>query len=436
MLLLILCLGLLSSCSTTPSPQATKTAPTLNMCKPTGGIHAAITPGLFPAAKGEWPMFRGNITRSGSAPIGGSKLSLAWSYCTGAPISSSPVIHAGIVYIGSLDDTLTALDIHMGKMVWQVQGSANFYSTPVIQDGVVYAATLDGLYAIDAKTGFVHWHIPIEANGGKFWSSPVVAQGLVVIGIAASFSEKPAVAGRILAFDAKTGKVRWRTYTLAKKAVKGGVWSSPAIDKTRGIVYVATGDPDDGVQALSLRDGHLLWHWRSVTRDVSDTDVGAGPLLYTDRQNKRHVVVGGKNGVIYNLDATNGKVLWQTNIGDAIFSSPAFSNGILYTVGTFLNRRAISIALDAQTGSIHWKHPIAAMIYASPVISGQTLYQPTGNGFGPGGGGIEVINAKNGQVLQNMDIHSTSNSSPALLPSWLFVGAQNGNLYAFTRSSP
>jgi outer membrane protein assembly factor BamB len=90
------------------------------------------------------------------------------------------------------------------------------------------------------------------------------------------------------------------------------------------------------------------------------------------------------------------------------------------------------MALDAQTGHILWQYAIPTMVYASPVIDGQTLYQPTGNGFGLGDAGIEVINAANGQRIQYMDLHSPSNSSPAILPSWLFVGASNGNLYAFT----
>ena len=93
------------------------------------------------------------------------------------------------------------------------------------------------------------------------------------------------------------------------------------------------------------------------------------------------------------------------------------------------------MALDAQTGATRWQYPISTMIYASPAVDGQTLYQPTGNGFGPGSAGIEVLNALNGQRLQYVDLHSNTNSSPALLSSWLFVGAADGNLYAFIRSA-
>ncbi|MDQ2887070.1 MAG: PQQ-binding-like beta-propeller repeat protein [Chloroflexota bacterium] len=391
-------------------------------------------PARGPAVQGDWSMFHGDIRRSGAAVnASASKLALAWSYCTGAPISSSPVVHAGIVYIGSLDETLTALDIRSGKMLWQVQADDQFYSTPAIVNGVVYAASLSELYAIDARTGFVHWSEHVETENGKFWSSPAVTHGLVIIGLASNLNEKPKIAGRVLAFDAKTGKVRWRTYTSSRGAPGAGVWSSPAVDEQKGIVYVATGDPDDGVQALALRNGHLLWHWRSIMRDVADTDIGAGPMLYTDRQGKERVVVGGKNGSMYSLDASSGRVLWQTQVGGQVFSSPAFANGTIYALGTTGGRSATVWALDGQSGSRRWHYALATMVYASPVVSGQALYIPIGNGFGPGTGGIEVLNTASGHQIQYMDLRSTTNSSPAVLAAWLFVGAHNGNIYAFTR---
>src|SRR5256885_1334197 len=137
--LLILCLSLLNACTTQSSPGEVTSSS--GACAPTGKTQTAISPSLVPTAQGDWPMFRGDIMRSGSiASGGGSKLTQAWSYCTGSPVSASPVVHNGMVYIGSLAKTLTALDIHTGKKVWQIQASDAFYSTPVIENGIVYAA--------------------------------------------------------------------------------------------------------------------------------------------------------------------------------------------------------------------------------------------------------------------------------------------------------
>ncbi len=380
-------------------------------------------------------MFRGNLNRDGSLTTDNkSKLTLAWSYCIGGPVFSSPIVQNGIVYTASTgNNTLAALDIRTGKPRWHIQVSSPVYSSPSIQNGVLYIAAVDGtLYAIDAKTGSVRWQTQLGIPGAKFWSSPAVANGLIVIGIASALNGQPEISGELLAFDAATGQLRWRASTQGNGVRGAGIWSSPAIDVARGIVYVATGDPDDGVLALNLHNGQRIWHWRSVTRDVSDTDVGAGPLLYHDQKGQLRVAVGGKDGFIYSLDASNGKVLWRTRVGDHVFSSPIFANGTLYAVGVLI-RRSVSWALDAQTGAPRWQHAIPMIVYASPSIVGQTLYIDIGDSFGSGDGGVEVIDAQTGQLLQYADVRSTTTSSPAVLHSWLFVGANNGNSYAFIR---
>lgn len=433
LLFLIVSLLLLSACATINTP-AVSNQQRSNSCSAKGEIQSSLHAANAPQAQGNWPTFRGDLSRDGAVTgSGGSRLTLAWTYCTGGSIFSSPVVSDGVVYIASTDTTLTALDIRSARVLWQMQGDSAFFSSPALQDGVLYAGTLDGaLYAVDARSGRLRWQAQVRFPGAKLWSSPAVAAGLVIIGTASTLNEKPKIPGQVLAFDAATGRLHWCTFMLAGSAPGGGVWSSPAIDVANSVVYVGTGDPDDGVQALSLRDGHLLWHWRSVIHDVADTDVGAGPLLHHDRQGRLRVVVGGKDGNIYSLDAANGRPLWHTHIGDHVFSSPALADGTLYVVGVFA-RRAVSWALDAQTGKPHWQHAISMIVYASPSLVGQTLYLAVGNGFGPGDGGIEVLNASNGHLLQYANIHSTATSSPAVLPSWLFVGANDGNLYAFVQ---
>ncbi len=405
------------------------------MCRSTGGTHSATSSATLPTAEGSWTTFHGDINRDGAASTSGDggMLHLAWTYCTGGSVFSSPIVQNGVVYIASTNMTLTAIDIQSAKMLWQIQADDAFYGTPALVDGVLYIASLSGvIYGINAEDGFVRWHTQLDTPGAKVWSSPAVANGLVIIGAASTLSENPKRAGQILAFDAATGKQRWRAYIEPGGKPGGGVWSSPAIDAASSTIYVGTGDPDDGVEALNLRTGHVLWHWRSVVQDVGDTDVGAGPLLYHDSKKQLRIVVGGKNGNIYALDGKTGNALWHTSVGQHVFSSPTYANGILYTVGV-IAQKATARALDAQTGKERWHHDIPTIVYASPAIAGQTLYLATGDGFEPGDGGITVLNAVSGEQIQTINLHSAASSSPALLATWLFVGAHDGNLYAFTR---
>lgn len=432
--IILLCLVLLASCGGSAStPQASGTrSPLQGTCGSGGRTHTVLS--NTPAVQGNWPLFHDNLNRDGnSATNGPAMLAEAWAYCTGAAVLSSPVVSNGVVYSGSTNGTLAALNARSSRLLWRFQASGSIYSTPDVENGMIYFGDTNGfVYAINTSNGQLTWKSRVDGTGAKVWSSPAVVNGLVFLGAASALNEKPKVAGEVLAFDAATGARRWRTWIMPDGAPGGGVWSSPAVDVNRDIVYVGTGDPDDGVQALSLSDGHLLWHWRSVVKDVGDTDVGSGPILYTDTQGRERVAVGGKNGNLYSLDAQSGRELWHTYIGNNIFGTPTYASDTLYVTGV-LARQSVTYAINAETGQPLWHNSIPYIVYASPAISGHTLYLGVGDGFSAFGGGVDVIDTSNGRLQQFADLHSAATSSTAVLASWVFVGAQDGNLYAFIR---
>jgi len=185
--LLILSLFTLAACSRDAQPAPAPRASQIVNCSPRGEKqHIQTHTSALPTTEGDWPLLHGHLSRDGSAQTGGGgHLTLAWTYCTGAAISSSPIVHAGVVYIASTDTTFTALDIRTGKMLWNVQTDAAIYSTPVIQDGTVYLCSLDGtIYAVDARSGYAHWRAHVPTVGAKIWSSPAVAAGLLIVGVA------------------------------------------------------------------------------------------------------------------------------------------------------------------------------------------------------------------------------------------------------------
>lgn len=211
---LILCITLFSACATTNTPPKTNKTPVPTMCKGGCQTHAVLgTATATPAAQGNWTTFRGNSNRNGAALAGGSGslLHLAWTFCTRASVFSSPVVQNGVVYIASTDTTLSALDIQSGKMLWQIQADDAFFGTPTLVNGTLYIASLSGgIYAINANDGFVRWHTRLDTPGAKVWSSPAIANGLLIIGAASTLSENPKKSGQLLAYDTKTGKQRWR----------------------------------------------------------------------------------------------------------------------------------------------------------------------------------------------------------------------------------
>jgi polyvinyl alcohol dehydrogenase (cytochrome) len=161
----------------------------------------------------------------------------------------------------------------------------------------------------------------------------------------------------VAAVDAASGKVLWKTYTIAQPATattttKSGVqrfgpsgaavWSSPTMDPKRNAIYIATGDnysdppsaTSDAVIALDRRSGKILWTRQMTANDAytvdceapvitncpeskgPDFDFGQPPILAALPNGKDALVIGQKSGVAYALDPDQqGAVLWQTRVG-------------------------------------------------------------------------------------------------------------------------
>jgi polyvinyl alcohol dehydrogenase (cytochrome) len=116
------------------------------------------------------------------------------------------------------------------------------------------------------------------------------------------------------------------------------VWSAPAIDAARGLIYFGTGNDythpatplSDAIVALEMKTGRIAWSRQVAGQDVfnaqcargGDKDCGAdldfgAPILFVRAPGGREVLIAGqKSGVVWALDpADRGKVLWQTRIG-------------------------------------------------------------------------------------------------------------------------
>jgi hypothetical protein len=139
-------------------------------------------------------------------------------------VASSPAVADGIVYVGSLDGKVYALNATTGALVWNFTTGWEVFSSPAIASGVVYVGSEDGnVYALGAVTGALVWNY---TTGAGVYSSPAVAGGVVYVG---SQEDR-----NVYALDAVTGALVWK-YTTGDM-----VWSSPAV--VNGVVYVGSDD--------------------------------------------------------------------------------------------------------------------------------------------------------------------------------------------------
>ncbi len=289
---------------------------------------AAIVQGVIYFGSDDWNVYALNAST-------GAK---RWSYPTDQPVESSPAIVDGVVYIGSADGNVYALNASTGAKLWSYLTGKAVFSYPTVANGVVYVGSDDhNLYALNAKTGSKLWSY---STGLYVRSSPTASNGVVYVG---SWDDS------IYALNAKTGAKLWSYPT-------GSFVESPiALD---GVVYIGS----DKVYALNARTGALLWTYTPGGLVDSSPAVAAG-IVY----------VGSDDKNIYALDANTGAKLWSFTTGGELHSSPAVANGVVYVGSNDGN----IYALNAILGTELWRYPTDGGVYSSPAVTNGMVYVST-----------------------------------------------------------
>ena len=348
----------------------------------------------------DWPMFGHDLAQTRASPdtsISKSPHALVTKWVvnlSGRNITASPTITNGIVYIGTLDGNMYAISAATGAKVWTVATGAPIEeSSAAVANGIVYIGSDavspgGGVYAFNAATGATVW----TAHLGQVWSSPVVTNGIVYVGL---------VGDRLVALNAATGATVWTAFTT------GIVEASPTI--ANGNVYV--GSNDGTLYAFNAATGATVW-----TKSVGTfgkSAAFAGGLIY----------VVADDGAIHALNAATGSPVWQQkidtpNTSDA--SSPAIANGIVY-VGT---TEGAFFAFNAATGTKVWSVDTDAGTDSSPVVANGVVY--TNN--------LWAFDAATGDLtkLGQDKTYQYSESSPTVADGSVYVGSNDGKLYAYS----
>jgi outer membrane protein assembly factor BamB len=337
----------------------------------------------------DWAQFRNGAKHRGRNPLENvlspanvGQIDLDWSYTTGGGVFSSPAVANGVVYVGSYDGKLYALDATTGALKWSYATSGIVFSSPAVANGIVYFGSDDGkLYALNATSGALLWSY---ATGGAIReSSPTVANGVVYVG---SYDSK------IYALNATTGALKWSYLT------GGGFASSPAV--ANGVVYA--GSTDNKLYALNATTGALKWSYTTGGQIGRSSPAIANGVAY----------VGSYDSKLYALNATTGALKWSYTTGGLIPSSPAVANGVVYVGSHDYNL----YALNASTGALQWSYPTKAQIdMSSPAVANGVVYIGSVDGslYALPTGGVPWSYATGGRIF----------SSPAVANGVVYVGS-------------
>ena len=324
-----------------------------------------------------WPMYGYDAARL-RAPLGFKvhppfRRAPVWTFRAQALLEFPPVIAYSRIYIVNNSGTVFALHQQSGKVLWKYRTHRCSAASPAVGNHLVFVSLLnkppcnashgvDGkVIAFDAETGRIRWQRTI----GPSESSPLVADGMVIVG---DWSHD------IYAFTAASGNLRW--HFKAGGLVKG------AISQSGNRVYF--GAYDTHVYALDLHTGKQIWRASSQPRIGRTGTFYANAAVAYGR-----VYIGATDGKMYSFGATSGKLRWSNGTGDFIYSSAAVWRGNVL-VGSY---DGYFYSFDAATGDIRWRFHAGAKISGSASVIDGVVYFSTlsGRTFG--------LNARNGKLV-------------------------------------
>jgi quinohemoprotein ethanol dehydrogenase len=295
-----------------------------------------------------------------------NQLGLAWSKELGTTggLEATPLVVNGVIYTTGPWSVALAVDAKDGRILWTFDPHVSRARARTIccdavnrglalAQGKVYLGTIDGrLIALDAGSGKPVWDV-VTVDQSKPYvitGAPRIAKGMVLIGNAGS---EFGVRGYLSAYDAESGKLRWRTYTVPGDPAKGfesktleeaakswhgqywvaggggSVWDSIVYDPALDLVYAGTGNgtawyrdlrsPGGGdnlylasILAFRADSGELMWHYQVTPGENWDYDA-TQPLMLADLtiggRMRAVIMQASKNGFFYVLDRQTGEFL-------------------------------------------------------------------------------------------------------------------------------
>jgi len=306
-------------------------------------------------------------------------LGLAWSYATRTRrgLEATPLVVDGVLYATGTWSVVYALDAATGRELWSFDPEVPRWKgrnacCDVVNRGValwkgrVFVGTIDGrLIALDAKTGASVWDVSTvdPAKPYTITGAPRVVKGRVIIG---NGGADLGVRGYFSAYDAETGALAWRFYTvpasregphehpeleaaaatwsknsLWQSGLGGTVWDSFAYDPELDLLYAGVGNsavydrekrsPGGGdnlflasILAVRPDTGRLVWHYQTTPGESWDYTATQHMILADlaiSGRVRKVLMQAPKNGFFYVLDRATGELLSAENYVDVSWAT-------------------------------------------------------------------------------------------------------------------
>ncbi len=338
---------------------AGRRAPVMQMGLVVSGMVKNYTPVtdevLTHPGDNDWLMHRGNyqawdfsrLKEINTANAGNLQLRWVWAMDEGGRQQFNPLVHDGTMFVSNnRTNTVQALDARTGELIWEnrlgpvVDNLENATRTMALYGNLLfYGATSATVHALDARTGKEVWKTVISTYKDDKVGGMTVIHGKLLVGLTRCDDRSVQDHCWIAAYDTQTGKLLWKTLTIADKGTVGGdswgnltndqragadAWITGSYDPELNLTYWGTGqakpsrrdqrgtDGDalfsNSTLALNPDTGKMAWYYQNAPGESLDLDEVYERVL-VDHGAQKSVLEVGKPGILWKLDRTNGKYL-------------------------------------------------------------------------------------------------------------------------------
>jgi alcohol dehydrogenase (cytochrome c) len=455
-----------------------------------------------------WLMYSGDYTGRRHSPLtqvtpgNVGRLAAQWAFqadnmVPGRGFEGTPLLLDGVLYVTGNNNTAWAINVRTGEQLWRYRrnlppgltyGAANASNRGfAVLGDLLFMGTLDAhLIALDRRTGKLVWDQTVEnfKVGYAITQAPLIVKDKLIVGIAGG--DIP-TRGFVDAYDPKTGARVWRFYTIPAPGESGSeTWSNPEVlprgggatwqtgsyDPELNLLYWGVGNPNPdyygedrkgdnlytaSLIALDADTGTLRWHFQFTPHDLHDWDSNHVPVLADVAINGRArkvVMVANRNGFFYTLDRETGEFLVGKVYTGTQWARELTKDGKPIVLSNGFATSAKPICVPDYRGATNFNPPSydpAAQLFFVMARETCAIYSPRKEEPVPGrsfmSGGMEKLPEPDYSALRAIDPktgairweHKFTQSSLAGVMSTasglVFAGDQDGYFNAFeTRS--
>ena len=388
-------------------------------CESTPSTAPAIDRWGFDAANSRWQ----RDSAINAANVGSLRLKWAFAAPNVSTMRSQPAVSDDTIFLPTLAGRLYALDRESGCIRWTYRADGPLRTSATLgmvgnEPALFVGDQGSTIHAVEAATGELIWRQAVGLFDASITTgAPVQHGGKLFVPISAfgvALAMQPDYEcckshGGVSALDAATGEILWTTHMTedAKPTYKNkldvqmwgpsgaAVWTTPAIDAKRGVLYIGTGENtsspatelSDAIVAIALETGEIKWHFQGTEGDAfnmacggrgrsascpkedgPDFDFGASVIIARNSAGKDVLLAGQKSGDVYALDPDrSGALVWQRRIGPG-----SALGGVHWGIAADASRVYVPIAdppflrdegrpgvwaLNIDDGSDAWGHP-------------------------------------------------------------------------------